>query len=507
MRTFTAKRANILDPVMPTLDKRVFNGITPKPTIVKFVKNLYYRTFSKTFGVPLADVSQYINLYLTGSLTTYQYSDTSDCDNSVIVNWPKLSRFLGEDPQEIRRAMIAMSIDHLDGTFLPGGSHPLQFFVVNEGIAPQDLYKPGLRSAYDLDTERWLVPPERDRSHNVMEDFPDAFSRAADIADKMETMLDSDDPQRATELWKQVHEKRMLDQRAGLGDYCEGNIVYKWLVHQGLVDRLRKELHLQIATHVKETVDWSGELDPRQLDNERDLGGMAVWEKLEKQITALAEQEKASIWWLRRSLVWFAECETSYNALRGWDNLQIKHDIRIPHITGEMSYYVALHEIGHAAFKNLYLKDVVGVGNSQEEEAWATHFVLENAQIQFNDQTLESMRENMSSYENIVVNSPMKPNWFQSKAAALLQISYNFESDTIILGSKNSDTSTRLVGSYDEETNTATLYEAERQWINPTYFRRLWNYSFPSKPLREVHFEASGERRKLKTIDHPWHDR
>jgi hypothetical protein len=41
--------------------------------------------------------------------------------------------------------------------------------------------------------------------------------------------------------------KRQLDQRAGLGDYCEGNIVYKWLLHEGLFDRIRNELGEHIA--------------------------------------------------------------------------------------------------------------------------------------------------------------------------------------------------------------------------------------------------------------------
>ena len=62
----------------------------------------------------------------------------------------------------------------------------------------------------------------------------------------MRTALDHD-PDTARELWKQVHKKRQLDQIAGLGDYSEGNIVYKWLLHEGLFDRIRNELHEYIA--------------------------------------------------------------------------------------------------------------------------------------------------------------------------------------------------------------------------------------------------------------------
>ncbi len=55
------------------------------------------------------------------------------------------------------------------------------------------------------------------------------------------------DPESARELWKQVHKKRQLDQMAGLGDYSEGNIVYKWLLHEGLFERIKSELHEYIA--------------------------------------------------------------------------------------------------------------------------------------------------------------------------------------------------------------------------------------------------------------------
>lgn len=96
----------------------------------------------------------------------------------------------------------------------------------------------------------WVVPPEKERSHDVASEYPDAYSRASSMAGKMSDALDHD-PESARELWKQVHQKRQLDQMAGLGDYSEGNIVYKWLLHEGLFDRIRNELGEHIAA-------WNG---------------------------------------------------------------------------------------------------------------------------------------------------------------------------------------------------------------------------------------------------------
>ena len=51
----------------------------------------------------------------------------------------------------------------------------------------------------------------------------------------------------AKEFWHQVHRKRQMDQKAGLGDFSEGNIVYKMLLHDGYFDRIRDELGEKIS--------------------------------------------------------------------------------------------------------------------------------------------------------------------------------------------------------------------------------------------------------------------
>jgi len=186
-------------------------------------------------------------LYITGSLTTYQYSVTSDCDVSVFPNYDLIWKELGLNPDEARKELISLSIEHIDGTFLPGSTHPLQFFVVPNGTLPSDLYKPGLRSAFDLHDGRWFQKPEKNRVHDIAVEYPELFHRAQDMADKLTQMLDAGDDEAARTLWHQIHKKRQLDQQAGLGDFCEGNIVYKYLLNEGLFDRIRDELGEYIA--------------------------------------------------------------------------------------------------------------------------------------------------------------------------------------------------------------------------------------------------------------------
>lgn len=235
------KRANILDPIHKELDQRVFSGITPRPRVVKFISDEMRKVLTPLLGF---DPMEFMDIYLTGSLTTYQYSDTSDCDVSVFIHydlWPT-----GEAPESIRRAFIPIMVDKLDGTMLPGTEHPIQHFVVAAGIEPDDLYKPGVRSAWSFRDAKWLVPPERDRVHDVQTEFATLFFRAKLVEEKMDELLKYN-PVYAKEYWHQIHWKRQKDQRAGKGDFSESNIEYKLLFNDGYFDRIRDELGEKIS--------------------------------------------------------------------------------------------------------------------------------------------------------------------------------------------------------------------------------------------------------------------
>ena len=268
------RQANIYDPIEDELDHHAFKNGKPRQSVVNFIKRLYGRALKQEYGIENAEL--FIDLYITGSLTTFQYSETSDCDVSVFPNYERFAQSFDEDASKTRKRLVALSIEHIDGTFLPGTTHPLQFFVVADGIKREDLYAPGLRSAWSVFDKMWVVPPERERSHEVAAEFPDAYSRASSIADKMKDALDHD-PDSARELWKQVHMKRQLDQRAGLGDYSEGNIVYKWLLHEGLFDRIKNELHEYIAKRTMAERTGDSELDALIEEFERHIEPSELW--------------------------------------------------------------------------------------------------------------------------------------------------------------------------------------------------------------------------------------
>lgn len=221
-------RSNILDPIHAELDPRVWDKpLSAKPVLkplhAHWIKRAVYKTLEEA---GYTDIEKWLTLVFTGSLTTYQYSDESDVDISLFVDTKVF-------PEWSRAEMIALMVDKLDGTRMPGTPFPLQDFVVGEGIKPTDLYKPGLRSGYDIDNAQWIVPPERNRVHDVKAEQGGFYAWALQMADKMERLLRYE-PDAAVRFWHSIHKKRQLDMRKGKGDYAESNIIYKMLANRGL---------------------------------------------------------------------------------------------------------------------------------------------------------------------------------------------------------------------------------------------------------------------------------
>jgi hypothetical protein len=191
-------------------------------------------------------VHEWLSLVLTGSLTTYQYGPESDCDISLFVD----SEFF---PEWSRAEMIGEMIQHVDGTLLPGTDYPLQAYVVPKEITREDLYKPGLRSGYDLTSDSWVEPPDPTRVHDVEREYNDMYVYALQQCDKMERMLRYE-PDKAVMFWHQIHQRRQRDQKAGKGDYSQSNIVYKFLANRGLFPELSEVSGEYIAKQANDDI-------------------------------------------------------------------------------------------------------------------------------------------------------------------------------------------------------------------------------------------------------------
>ena len=234
-------QSNILDPIHDTLDPRVWDkaGATQPVFKAKHAHWVKKQIFSVLDQAGYSEPEQWLTLCVTGSLTTYQYSDDSDFDVSLFVDSEKF-------PEWSRAELIGLMVTQLDEHFLPGTPFPIQAFVIPEGVKPHDIYRPGLRSAYDLDNNKWIVPPEKTRVHDLETEENGFYSWALQMADKMERLLRYE-PKKAVAFWHAIHRRRKRDMQVGKGDTSASNIVYKFLAQRGLLPQIAQESGEYIA--------------------------------------------------------------------------------------------------------------------------------------------------------------------------------------------------------------------------------------------------------------------
>lgn len=284
-RKHAHRQANILDPIRKELDPDVFDhpeGTAPlvKPRIIRWVKNLVYKTMREA-GWP--EPKKYLNLVLTGSLTTYQWAAHSDFDVSLWIDAVVM-------PEWVRGSLISLMMENCDGTIVPGTTHPIQCYVVGKQTRKEDLYKPGLRAGFDMDTNRWIVHPEKTHTVDVNKEFPALINYCQMVQDKMNLLLKYD-PYGAKTYWHRIHRQRMRDQTAGKGDYAESNVVYKWLLNANLGPVIEQVT----GEHVAGMLDWEHEdhgqeLTPRAQGAEAE----ALWTQADGQPRAAFAADEGS---------------------------------------------------------------------------------------------------------------------------------------------------------------------------------------------------------------------
>ncbi len=237
------RQANILDKIHAELSPLVFDKAEhPRPRLKPHHRQWLMKTIMKTLKEGgYEGMEKWLSLVFTGSLTTYQYSDESDVDISLFVDAKNF-------PDWSRAEMIGLMVDKMDGVTLPGTPHPMQCFVVPPGITRSDLYRKGMRSGYDLDTDEWIVPPERERVHDVQAEMNAQYVHALQQADKMEKLLQFE-PDKAIMLWHQIHRRRRRDMGKGKGDYSDSNITYKMLANRGIFPKI-SEVSGEYIAHV-----------------------------------------------------------------------------------------------------------------------------------------------------------------------------------------------------------------------------------------------------------------
>ena len=224
---FHYKQSNILDPVHETLDQDVFNGTEPDLPFFKAHIHKIRQIFEENGYYP-----EDFEFYLTGSLCTYQYHDTSDVDISIL---PINMNFSDEE----RAHLISIIVNELDGENFRRTNHQYQHYLQPNGVNIRDLFAVGMRAGYDFQAEKWVQKPDRMKAVDINKAHPDWIADAIFISDKINSLLDEGYDDEAQRVYNDIHRRRRYDE-IFMGDESEGNVVYKFLENNGTFDKLRE---------------------------------------------------------------------------------------------------------------------------------------------------------------------------------------------------------------------------------------------------------------------------
>jgi len=188
------KSANILDEPRETLDPSIWDiGKEDLPFLkpdikVKIVKN--FINYISRFGGYKYPEKWIKNMFYTGSTATYTYTDKSDIDIHIIVDWKEMLRNNPEKEkdslEQVWRALHDVFWWTLNKEKLPGTKHPLTFYVVKPGEESEILE--AKEEIYDIGHDVWLIPPG-DTIALPEEAMTLAVSEASEIISKIEQYL------------------------------------------------------------------------------------------------------------------------------------------------------------------------------------------------------------------------------------------------------------------------------------------------------------------------------
>ena len=280
------KKSSILDEPRASLDPAIWdigrdNLPALKPDVkIHIVEN--FLSYISKFGGYIKPEEFVKNMFYTGSTATYTYTDASDIDIHVIIDWIDLAALnpdkARKDPNEMWRELHDIFWWTLNKIKLPGTKHPLTYYVMPPGDEKKLLE--AKEEIYDIGHDVFLVPPGK--AINLTEEVIDpALEEASEfmarinqhIADARKGVIDYEllreviTPENAADRYIQITEKlREIDNElkalkeeyatlkqkrtdafeegdalvGGNSNYSMGNIIFKIVERYHYMDVLRK---------------------------------------------------------------------------------------------------------------------------------------------------------------------------------------------------------------------------------------------------------------------------
>lgn len=149
------KESKLLESILDPLQEKLSNDIWDNNKLKKSVKvqlTKKIETFLKSFtSKPIT------NMFLLGSMTGYQYNDTSDIDVNCIID-------LGDSRlKEVTEIMV----EKLNEKPLPGTKHPVNYYLSKEIKTEWKRSGP----IYDMIKDKWIVQPKKEEENTLVVNY------------------------------------------------------------------------------------------------------------------------------------------------------------------------------------------------------------------------------------------------------------------------------------------------------------------------------------------------
>lgn len=218
--------------IQDELNSKIWNiskdGSKMKPEIREKLLEIAYEF------IKFLDVDVFVeNIEMTGSLSNYNWSEYSDVDLHLIIDFeqfPKESRKLYQELFNLKKAIFN------DG-------HDIKIKGYDVELYAQDIEEPRRESAgvYSVLYDEWVKEPKKE---NISIDKITIEKKAKQWMDMIDTVIENseeEDLEIVTNLISKLKEKLKKFRKAGLdkkGEYSNENLVFKYLRRNGYIGKL-----------------------------------------------------------------------------------------------------------------------------------------------------------------------------------------------------------------------------------------------------------------------------
>jgi hypothetical protein len=201
------------------LNPKLWDGTSLRPDVkLKLLKTAELFLEFLDIQVPVID------LQITGGQVTYHYTDHSDLDLHLIIDYDQI-----DCDQEIEELLDTKRL-------LFKQQHDINIKGIPVEPGTEDIKRPTVSSAYSLKTDSWIREPKNQSSRIDQETIEKQSQYWVKI---FRSVLDENDPETAKKLLKIIRKYRKIGLKR-TGEYGVENLVYKGLRNQGLIKQLER---------------------------------------------------------------------------------------------------------------------------------------------------------------------------------------------------------------------------------------------------------------------------